>query len=422
MSDQELDDLFKEAAARYHPPDDSQAWEGMASLLDKPDSGSGTSWMIKTLSIVALLVLFSDANYKESSPAALGLEKTELAYTSERWNNKTTSDGKEQDDQLAVLDNRTSEISNVNREGAEQMKESNIQNDQLSQPRSDKRPSVVNKINSYQDAEENSQQRNDTVTIIPLRQQPESYKKAYWPEQENGGLHENKIAILQDSLAEEKKIIDEEKKEEHSDSTKQDDKEEKKATRPGRMGVKLAVSPDLTSVGYYSPGKLGLNYGVLLEYSLNEHWIISTGVLRSRKIYSNSEQQDNGYGAKITRGLDGNCYMLDIPVNVQYHFTPARKYSLYVSAGLSSYIMNREDYTYSLTGTANDYSYDKSVRNENSEWFKIVNISIGLQRQFSKRMYFQVEPFIKVPVADLGEARIRMVSTGAFVQVKYVLK
>lgn len=415
MSDQELDDLFKEAASRYDPPEDTGAWQNMSSLLDQATPKSSTSWTVKTLSMVTLLVLFSDTGYVRSNAwNSATAEVTEPAVNTR----SSTITAKAEGEPVNVSENRT-EI-NKDGEGIENMKDNSIQHN-VSKPGSLKRPQAGSEISYYNGADDPSAKKNDSITIVPLRQQPESYKNAYRPEQGNGDFRENKMAILQDSLAD-KKVVEEETKV-NADSAKQDRKEEeKKATTPGRLSVKLAVSPDLTSVGYFSPGRVGLNYGVLAEYALTDHWSVTTGLLSSRKIYSDSEQQDNGYGSSMTRSIEGKCYMLDIPVNVQYYFTPGKKYSLYASAGLSSYIMNREDYTYTTTGSLNDYSYRKSVRNENSEWFRVMNISLGLQRQFSRRVYFQVEPFLKAPVADLGEARLRMVSTGAFVQLKYVLK
>lgn len=420
MSDQEVDDLFKEAAGKYTPPDDSKAWENMSSLLDKSASKSAAPWTIKGLSLIAILVLFSDTSYTEQNENMVfrseGVKTIQLDKTEGNDIAIVEQDAEEQ----TVVENRKQET-NRDTGGAEKMKQNRIQKNEVANVNSFKQPRAQREIAYRKGMDQKPQQVNDTITIVPFRNQQEQVKNVYLPNEINAENISNRKAILQDSVAE-KKVIEEEQKS-VSDSTQQEKKEdEKKDKSVGRLSLKLAASPDLTSVGYFSPGKLGLNYGMLVEYSFSEHWSITTGVLRSRKKYSNSEQNEDSYGYVTTNNMDGKCYMLDIPVNVQYYFTPGKKYSLYAGAGVSSYIMSKEDYSYSASGSSGYYSYDTSVKNKNSEWFKVMNISLGLQRQFSDRIYVQVEPFVKAPFANLGEAKIKMVSTGAFVQVKYVLK
>jgi len=429
MSDQEVDDLFKEAAGKYTPPDDSKAWENMSSLLDKAASKSAAPWTIKGLSLVAILVLFSDTSLMEQNENMVfqsnGVETIQVDRKlnhdaiNEDEINKEVASAEQETEEQALVEKRKLET-NHDIGGAEKMKQNRIQKNEVANVNSFKQPRGQREITYRKGTDHKPQQVNDTITIVPFRNQQEQFKNVYLPNEINGEIISNRKAILQDSAAE-KKVIEEEKS--VSDSTRQEKKEDKKKDKSvGRLSLKLAASPDLTSVGYFSPGKLGLNYGLLVEYSFSEHWSITTGALRSRKKYSNSEQNEDPYGYVTTNNMDGQCYMLDIPVNIQYYFTPGKKYSLYAGIGVSSYIMSKEEYSYSASGSSGYYSYDKSVKNKNSEWFKVMNISLGLQRKFSNRIYVQVEPFVKAPFATLGEAKIKMVSTGAFVQVKYILK
>jgi hypothetical protein len=54
MSDEELDKLFNEAAEGYEAPNDSSAWDDMASRLDHT-SKTAAFWNWKSVSSLALI-------------------------------------------------------------------------------------------------------------------------------------------------------------------------------------------------------------------------------------------------------------------------------------------------------------------------------------------------------------------------------
>src|SRR5262245_27507207 len=56
MSDNELDNLFKEAADGFKPPQDSSAWEDMAKRLDEVGSTTATAfWNWKVISSLVVV-------------------------------------------------------------------------------------------------------------------------------------------------------------------------------------------------------------------------------------------------------------------------------------------------------------------------------------------------------------------------------
>jgi hypothetical protein len=186
------------------------------------------------------------------------------------------------------------------------------------------------------------------------------------------------------------------------------------------LSAKLVLSPDYSSVGYFTPGKTGLNYGLLAEYALGRHVSISTGAIWSVKLYSDKSSEGSVYGQIMnSEKIDGDCRILDIPVNVNYYFNPGQRFTIYGSLGLSSYIMFKENYNYSITNSGKSYDYSMQVERKNNEWFKMSNISIGLQYQLRKHWSLQAEPFVKAPLSGIGEGNYKLVSSGVFVNVKY---
>lgn len=195
-------------------------------------------------------------------------------------------------------------------------------------------------------------------------------------------------------------------------------------TRPSHpLFVRLLVSPDFSSIDYGKAGKTGLNFGPMVEYGLSPRFSVSTGAIWSKKLY-NQENPEKGYGpgggypARVNT-LNGDCRIIDIPLNVTYYMLPGRKTNLFVTVGSSSYIMLNEDYVYTVWHNNKEYEYAESYSHENNEWFSMLNLSLGIQQQVGKRWFVQGEPFLKAPMKGVGAGKVNLVSTGVFVSVKY---
>jgi len=55
----------------------------------------------------------------------------------------------------------------------------------------------------------------------------------------------------------------------------------------------------------------------------------------------------------------------------------------------------------------------------NKEWFKVMNVSLILQKKLNNRFYFEFEPFLKAPLAGVGEGEVSLVSLGAFFNLRF---
>ena len=194
-----------------------------------------------------------------------------------------------------------------------------------------------------------------------------------------------------------------------------DDSVLKKSTF-SRFAIKATAAPDFSSDQFKSIDKMGFNYGLVVEYFLNKNISVATGAIWSRKFYSAQDVDYNGYHADRAYG---DCRMWDIPLNINYYFTPSKRFSFFASAGLSSYLMNEENYDYEVETAYGKQTYSSQVIKENKEWFKTLNLSVGLQKQINTRFAIQVEPFVKVPLAGVGERNISLASFGGFFSVRY---
>jgi hypothetical protein len=125
------------------------------------------------------------------------------------------------------------------------------------------------------------------------------------------------------------------------------------------------------------------------------------------------------YDIYETDYVDGDCRMWDIPVTIRYHFFPSRSFSFFVSVGTSSYLMEEENYAFEVQSGYGNQQYDMQVKNGNREWFKMMNLSIGIHKKLTDRFALQLEPFAKVPLSGVGAGRIELASFGTFLGIQY---
>ncbi|MTI23051.1 PorT family protein [Fulvivirga sp. RKSG066] len=196
--------------------------------------------------------------------------------------------------------------------------------------------------------------------------------------------------------------------------------EEQKEAGYAAFSVLVSYSPDLSSVGFFSPDKPGSNLGLLFSYQLSDRWGFSTGAILSRKIYySNESESSYGRYNQDRTELDATCRVIDIPINAHYFFNRSDKSQFYFTTGLSSYFMLSEDYEFQSTNAQGTESWTTNYRNENNHYLGILNVGVGYERKIGHNLSLQLEPFLKVPLTGIGAGKVDLVSSGAFFNIKY---
>ncbi|MBO0937160.1 PorT family protein [Fibrella sp. HMF5335] len=204
-----------------------------------------------------------------------------------------------------------------------------------------------------------------------------------------------------------------------------------------RLSVMAVFSPDFSAIGLRDFTKPGSNAGLMFQYRLSERFVVQTGAIISTKKY---ETESEYYVFPWTwtpqpESIAGTCTMYDIPVNLRYDWLrrpmgdgmpPARWFA---SAGLTSYFIKHENYVYTYADptnpaiTKNRLMWDNLLAGKpgGSFGFSNVNLSVGYERPLARHLSWQVEPFMKIPLQQVGFFKVRLLSTGAFVGLKYSL-
>lgn len=410
LSDKELDDLMKKANESQSYSYDSDSWTALSEKLDKTPKRGFAGGQVTLLIIIAGVLLMSVLYFTVSkqSPAT--------AYVA-----TSLVPEKEQDSNLVGNAEKITKIPtdarNEKVRGNDESNGSSKKNDFEKTPvysEHQKRSTDRKELNTpvkVSVAEpdrglDHHEQTNTPSNTETQRASPVSIRPV------------NAISLEEEGIADSAAVEKVEVAEVKSELNVKDSVEEKKdeKVRKSRLAVKLSVSPDFSSQGFSKTDAIGWNYGGAVEYRINKAFAVSAGLLNTRKYYT---AEDVTYGKYTAEFAEGDCRMWDIPLNIHYYVPSNQSLQLIGSLGFSSYIMKQENYVYYPDETNKDRKYYSEINNENSEWFKILNVSIAAQLQISPAVYLQLEPFIKAPLTGLGEGNISLSSFGTFFTVKY---
>ena len=172
---------------------------------------------------------------------------------------------------------------------------------------------------------------------------------------------------------------------------------------------------------FYNPG---YKIGISAEYALTKNLAVSVGAIHSRVQYTASGNDYNppegywSYGA-VPQETVGKCLLIDIPISLKYnvlHFDDSR---IFASGGVSSYIMLNEDYRFDYGGYSSGQPQRWQERTGTRHWMSNAVFSLGYEMDLKSNISLRIEPFIKVPIQEVGWANVKLYSMGSFISVNY---
>jgi|GEM_PF-6212286 len=192
----------------------------------------------------------------------------------------------------------------------------------------------------------------------------------------------------------------------------------KKTKEPKQSRLEFFVlgSADLTAVSFKQVKQISTGYGVGAAFHLSKKWSISTAFSVSEKLYkgdTNSYKSPINLGNRYTlTDIDAKCRVFDISLNAQYAFKQGKRGSWFGVAGLSTYIMNQEDYDYTYDYLNMPYKYAYNYSNENQHYFSIFNLAVAYRSKLGKNLAWQLSPFVKIPLTGIGYGKVNLYSAG----------
>ena len=178
----------------------------------------------------------------------------------------------------------------------------------------------------------------------------------------------------------------------------------------------LIAGGDMSFVKYQKAQPLGYNVGLLVGYKFNKFSVESGLSFVKKNYYTHGEYFDKSkipfFNDAQILTVDGYCNMFEIPLNIKYNIVEKNKHAFFASAGLSSYLMNKEFYNYDFIKDGQQRYGSKEYMHATQDWFSILNLSAGYELRTNTKRRLRIEPYYKLPISGVGTGNLPISSIG----------
>ncbi|MFM2360075.1 MAG: hypothetical protein RLY16_2068 [Bacteroidota bacterium] len=211
---------------------------------------------------------------------------------------------------------------------------------------------------------------------------------------------------------------------EENTKTKATTKKSSTITAPKQIYIGLAFGTEGAATkfsGLQSP--LTLRWGLQLGYRLNKHFSLQAGYFYNTKKYTGTGKDYNfapgSYlGAVNVTKVDAECKMIEIPISLRYQAKFNKQIQWYLQTGISSYILNQEDYEYHYY-RYNNPQVKTSYYTGNKHAVSQLTFGGGLERNFTSKISLIAEIYSNVPLKGMGAGSVKIYNTGFITGIRY---
>ncbi len=200
-----------------------------------------------------------------------------------------------------------------------------------------------------------------------------------------------------------------------------DDERMTAESEKSRFSLSLNLSPDLSGVRSMQNTRVGYSVGASLMYNITDKLGIETGIAYGIKSYatdfSNYRPNSNYVFPVKPYEVDADCEVVDLQLNLAYKLLNTNKYSLGFGAGISSYLMLEERYTFRYANTSSRGPRRYNIENQNKHYLGVAALNLSYQRKLANNISLAFNPFLKLPLTDIGYGNIRLRSAGMSIGV-----
>jgi len=418
-----FDKKIKEAAEQHHPAYDENAWRKMESLLNEhlPQEKDRRRIILLAFSV---LLIGGGAFFFLSKPHAKNVQQTVQDV-------KSSTGGNRQEDKP---DKNTLLVQPATGSTNTEITTDNTLPDEITKnaEKATKVPGVISQNNIVTPQSKQKIGNNNAVVLGNASIEMDKNIGVSQSERKNDQIKQEISQQQSDNRMvknESPVSIPVTKKDELASNTQQPEVLAKKgADKNGKPKIKngfsffVSAGPDISKAQNSKAGKVTMAWGLGVGYTLNRITLRS-GVFSANKIYWASPAD-----YKLTysppqnwkfMGADANCRVIEIPVKLSYNFAARNKSNWFAGAGLSSYLMKRENYVYEYksTTTGSSYYHPYETKNENKHYFSVLDLSGGYSYQLSNTVSLSAEPYLEVPLTGIGAGKVHLNSGGVLFSV-----
>jgi hypothetical protein len=457
--DKELDRLSREAAGGYTPPG-APDWEALSTELDKVMpvekkrrrvifwwllpvllTGGATAYWLSQKNDTATVeqTIISQPSAKEIAPA-----KENTSDKKETTPAATVTTAKEQPVTAAINDpkqhNRPTTPSSLSTDVTAQQNVSKALGRKNTEPANNTFTTMSKVKTTKNNTSNNNTNNNEASKASEQFVQKETAALTNDPSKENTA-----VTVTTAKEAETKQSNTVQAQVENNDAAKENKtepaispdptpaaetaapKKEAIPLKPRGKGISFGIiaGVDESTVKFKYGNNAGYNIGVAAGYHFSNKLSVHTGAIFTEKKYKVAGPDFTAPKGTIIsyyklEDVDGYCRMWEFPLLVRYNISQGKRNNVFLSTGLSSYYMTKENYNYTY------YNNLCLLATRNSEYashdthiMSILHLSAGFENRMNKNLSLIIEPYAKLPLGGVGFGNIMLSSFGLNFSVQY---
>ncbi|TDH26572.1 hypothetical protein EXU57_10810 [Segetibacter sp. 3557_3] len=184
-----------------------------------------------------------------------------------------------------------------------------------------------------------------------------------------------------------------------------------------RFYAGVLVGTDISFIEFQKVKDPGISIGLVAGYAINKRLAVEASAFLEKKSYFSTGEYFDKQRTSIPANYKienvwGKCNMIDISLNGRYNAIVRPQANWFVTAGVSSYIMKKEDYYYTYRYNWQIMQRRLTYRNSTNNFLAMANLGIGYSGKFQGDWQFRVEPYVKLPLTGIGIGNMRLMSAG----------
>jgi hypothetical protein len=184
------------------------------------------------------------------------------------------------------------------------------------------------------------------------------------------------------------------------------------------LSLNVSAGADVSAVNIGNIGRINPVFGATIGYNINRKWNLRAGFYKVKKVYK-AEASDYHPPSEFwadypfLERIDARCTVIEIPFVVNYTFKKTVTAGYFGAVGLSSYIMKQETYHYISERPGQSYQSDiDSYTNQNKHYLSSLRLSFGYAKKVNSRISVTTEPYLNLPLSGIGFGKVKLNSGG----------
>ena len=446
----QVEEQIKAAAQNWEPVFDEQAWTQMEKLLNETeDQKRPFAWWFWLLSLTIGIATVGYFYFKNGSTSTKANRQIISAKSTGTNNNLNTNEAKPLLDSFSGANeidaippthkeskesNAKNKIVDINQkertiklQANSTSKENNVNigfinnNNKIPKSKNSKKEKAKSNI-SITNASTESNENKDLHNY----EDEEPFNTAFenYQEKEYNNLPKAEPQPGTDSAYKQKKLNIDSISSNKNDSLPESKKENPAPKRKtSKFYFSLLSGAEGSGVKFPGLNKFSMRAGFSAGYYLSKRLSIQAGFFTGTKKYiagkKDYKAKPGSYWSTVDiKRVDANCMVYEIPVSVRYDFLAKNNWQTFAGAGISSFIMKREEYTYDYI-YYNTLHHAKASYNGNKHLFSVLRIVGGVEKKINHNFSIFVQPGLAIPLAGVGEGQIKLFSSEILIGLKF---